>query len=499
MNNRYVSIWFRHLPTDWFALREPSLHQKPFVLRTSSRGRMIIAAANAKAELQGICKNMALADARALVPALHVLDDVPDLIPRLLRRLAEWCIRFTPTVAIDFPDGLLLDATGCSHLWGGDVAYVDSIEKRLQARGYDVRVAMADTVRLAWGVARFAAHDQHVVTGQWHLNTLMQLPPEALRLEPETVERLHKLGLHKVQGFINLPRTSLRRRFGTHLLTQLDRALGNVLEMLEPVVVPQPYSERLPCLEPIVTLTGIEIALQQLLEKLCLRLQRENKGIRQALLKCYRVDGKMVSAQIGTHRPSYQVSHLFKLFETKLSALEPDMGIELFLLEAPHVEDHFATQNTMWGEAGGLEDPHLAELIDRLFNKFGVTAVRYLPAEHYWPERSFKTASSLTEMPATAWRTDKVRPIHLLLQPASVEVVAPVPDYPPILFIYKSKVHHITKADGPERIEQEWWIQQGEHRDYYLVEDEQGNRYWIFRLGHYHHQKFQWFLHGYFA
>jgi len=499
MANRYVSIWFRHLPTDWFALREPLLHERPFVLRTSWHGRIIIAAANVKAELQGIHKNMALADARAIVPELHVLNDKPDLVPRLLRRLAEWCIRFTPTVAVDLPDGLLLDATGCSHLWGGDVAYVESIEKRLRARGYDVRVAMADTVGLAWGVARYAADNQKVITSEQHVNAIMQLPPEALRLEHETIARLHKLGLHKVQGFIHMPRASLRRRFGTHLLTQVNKALGTELEMLEPVVVAQPYSERLPCLEPIVTLTGIEIALQQLLEKLCHRLQRENKGIRQAILKCYRVDGKMVHAQIGTHRPSYYVAHLFKLFETKLSTLEPDMGIELFQLEAPQVEDHFPAQHHMWHETGGLEDERLAELIDRLFNKFGVTATRYLPAEHYWPERSFTMASSITEKLATVWRTDKVRPIHLLPQPESVEVVAPVPDYPPILFIYKNKVHHITKADGPERIEQEWWLQQGEHRNYYRVEDEQGYRYWIFRLGHYHHQKFQWFLHGYFS
>jgi protein ImuB len=60
-------------------------------------------------------------------------------------------------------------------------------------------------------------------------------------------------------------------------------------------------------------------------------------------------------------------------------------------------------------------------------------------------------------------------------------------------------LHKITKADGPERIEQEWWLQQGQHRDYYRVEDENGCRYWLFRLGHYHEKKFQWFIHGYFG
>jgi protein ImuB len=116
MEKRFVSIWFRHLATDWFSLRQPELKNVPFVLRTSSRGRMIITATNLIAEQRDIRKGMALADARALIPDLNVLDDKPELIDKLLKRLAEWCIRFTPVVAVDPPSGLLMDVTGCSHL-----------------------------------------------------------------------------------------------------------------------------------------------------------------------------------------------------------------------------------------------------------------------------------------------------------------------------------------------------------------------------------------------
>jgi protein ImuB len=97
---------------------------------------------------------------------------------------------------------------------------------------------------------------------------------------------------------------------------------------------------------------------------------------------------------------------------------------------------------------------------------------RYLPDEHYWPERSFKSASSLHEKLSTTWRTDKLRPLQVLSKPEFIEVTAPIPDYPPMLFRYKGQLHKIVRADGPERIEQEWWIQQGQHRDYYSVEDE---------------------------
>jgi protein ImuB len=460
---------------------------------------MIITAANAIAEMSGIHTGMVLADARAINPQLQVLDDKPELITKLLSRLAEWCIRFTPLVAVDPPDGLVFDSSGCSHLWGGDIPYLNEIVKRLTSRGYDVRAAMADTIGVAWGVARFGK-DPLVITSTSHLEALLSLPPEALRLEPDTVDRLHKLGLHQVRQFIRMPRSSLRRRFGQPFMMRLDMALGQELEVIQPVQPIEPYQERLPCLDPIVTALGIEMALRQLLEKLCLRLQHEQKGLRSATLKGYRVDGKIELMTIGTFRPSYHVQHLFELFELKISTIEPALGIELFVLEASKVEDHFSEQSTMWQGSAGLEDPRLSELIDRLATKVGTQAFhRYVPDEHYWPERSFKNALPLYEKLNTTWPEDKLRPTALLSIPERIDVTAPIPDYPPMLFRYKGQLHKIVNADGPERIEQEWWLQQGQHRDYYRVEDEEGHRYWLFRLGHYHDETYQWFLHGFFA
>ncbi len=276
MAKRYVSIWFRYLTTDWFTLRQPQFKTLPFVLRASEHGRMIITAANAIAEQQGITRGMVLADARAMIPSLQIQDDKPDLANKLLNRLAEWCIRFTPVVATDPPDGLILDVTGCPHLWGGDIPYLQNITTKLYTRGDHVHAAMADTIGAAWGIARFG--NSIVIERSKHIEALMHLPPQALRPEPEVAERLHKLGLHQVKQFIRMPRTSLRKRFGNHFMMRLAQALGQLDETLEPIEVPELYHERLPCLDPIVTAPGIEIALQQLLEKLCARLQQEQKG-----------------------------------------------------------------------------------------------------------------------------------------------------------------------------------------------------------------------------
>lgn len=500
MSRRFVSIWFPHLLTDWHTRKQPQLRNHALVLKASVHNRMVITAANAPAQAQGIQKGMVLADARALYPSLYVLDDKPGLNEQLLARMAEWCIRFTPVASADPPSGLLLDASGCTHLWGGEEAYLQDIMRRFTQRGYVVRAAMADTIGCAWAMARYGDAPFIVALQRQH-QAMAALPVSSLRLPDATVVLLHKLGLRKVNDLLRLQPSALRRRFGPELLRQLQRALGDDEETITPVYPAEPYQERLPCLEPIVTRTGIELALEKLLEALCKRLRKEGKGLRTAFFRAYRIDGGTSGITIRTNQPSHHEEHLFHLFSLKLSTIEPKEGIELFLLEATQVEDYAPVQEKLWQTRRGLQDPQVSELIDRIAGKVGADAIRrYLPAEHYWPERSYHKASFLTEEPATAWRLQRPRPMLLLQPPEQIEVTAPIPDYPPMLFRHKGVVHKVSKADGPERIEQEWWIQQGEHRDYYCVEDEEGHRYWIFREGHYNEiQKPKWYLHGYFA
>lgn len=496
---RFAAIWFPFLKTDWFSIRQPSLRDLPFVLVTTDHGRMLITAANDKAIAQSIHPGMVAADAKAIHPSLIVIDDQIGLAERLLKRIAEWCIRFSPCVAVDGDNGLFLEASGCTHLWGGDGRYVKDITSRFNNYGYTVRVSIADTIGAAWAMSRFAKDECIIEPGQ-HSTALLYLPAAALRLDDDTIDRLNKLGLRQVKDFIGMPRSALRRRFGESIIKKINQALGKEDEMIQPIHPPTPYEERLPCLEPIVTATGIEMALQRLLETICKRLQREGKGIRTAVLKCYRVDGKIEQVEIGTIRASHHVEHLFRLFELKISSIEPALGIELFILEATKVEDHVSLQSTIWKGSSGLQDERISELLDRLSNKIGASSIhRYLPNEHYWPERSVKAANSLDEHAISTWKVDRPRPLQLLANPETIEVMAPIPDYPPMNFRYKKKLHTIIKADGPERIEQEWWIEQGQHRDYYYVEDEEGCRYWLFRLGHYEDAEYRWFIHGVFV
>lgn len=498
MSGRFVVIWFRYLVTDWFVRKNPDVQQVPLVFALPSRGRLLITAANELAISKGIYLGMAVADAKAIEPSLVMLDDDPEQVGNLLKIIGEWCIRYSPIVAVDYPDGLILDVSGCAHLWGGERPYLKEIVTKFRASGYNVRAAMADTIGTAWAIAHYGEITPIIESGE-QANAILPLPVAALRLEPAIVNRLQKLGLNKINSFISMPRSVLRRRFGQGLLLRLDQALGHDIEPIVPLQPIAPYEERLPCLEPIRTSTGIEIALNRLLEAICKRLQQEGKGLRTASFKCFRVDDKIVQIEIGTTQASHNPNHLFKLFELKIAGIAPGFGIDLFLLEALKVEDLSSAQEKLWGNSG-LQDNSVAELLDRIAGKIGADKIhRFLPEEHYWPERSIKPASSLGQKPETLWQADRPRPVMLLNIPESIEVTAPIPDYPPMLFRYKGKLHEIKKADGPERIEREWWIEGGEHRDYYVVEDQEGQRYWLFRSGHYSVNQSQWFIHGFFA
>lgn len=499
MNRRYVAIWFRHLKTDRMARNRPELKGIPFVMAAPEHGRMVIKAANAAAQSKGIDVDMVVADCRAIQPNLQVLDDKPEMAEQLLNALAEWCLRFTPVVAIDLPDGLILDVSGCPHLWGGEMPYLRDIAAKLRGFGYDVRAAMADTIGTAWAVSRYGQGSPIVEQGSQR-DVLLPLAPHALRLDTLIVEKLQKLGLSNVQSFIDMPTNALRRRFGENILSRLGQALGFEHEVVQPIKPIEPYQERLPSLEPIKTATGIEIALRQLLEQLCQRLAKDEKGLRKCVFKGYRIDGLVQQIEIGTNRPSRNVGHLYKLMELKIVNIAPGLGIEVFTIEAPIVEDVTAMQDALWNFTEGGNGTAIGELLDRIAGKLGIDVIRrYLPAEHYWPERSFAKAVTIADKPQTSWRQDLPRPIHLLTQPEQIEVTVPMPDYPPMLFIHNGELHQVSKADGPERIEQEWWLAQGLYRDYYCVEDDKGARYWVFRLGSYEDSDVKWFIHGFFA
>ncbi|TJW31164.1 MAG: DNA polymerase Y family protein, partial [Mesorhizobium sp.] len=143
-----------------------------------------ISALDERAEALHLKPGMGIADARAMHPSIDIVEADPEADRRLLEGLADWCDRYTPLVALDGTDGLFLDITGCTHLFGGERAMLDDILSRFFHQGFDVRAGLASTPGAAWAAAHFCG-DRIVVSGGEDV-LLAPLPLAALRIDPAT-------------------------------------------------------------------------------------------------------------------------------------------------------------------------------------------------------------------------------------------------------------------------------------------------------------------------
>ncbi|WP_247887023.1 DNA polymerase Y family protein [Azospirillum sp. SYSU D00513] len=403
---------------------------------------------------------------------------------------------------------MLLDVTGCAHLFGGEEALRADLIARLRRAGFAVRAAVADTPAAAWAAARFAPRAGIVPPGG-QAEALAPLPVAALRLPEETVRGLEAVGLRRIRDLAPVPRATLARRFGAELARRLDQAFGALDEPLSPRLPVPPHEERLALAEPISTPDSIALAALHLIGGLCRRLAAEHRGLRRLELTVFRTDhgpdSVPQSVAIGTGRPVRDPAALMRLLGGKLERIAPGPGLELLVLAAPLVEPLAPAQAGLTGAEEKGKD--LGALLDRLANRLGEDSLlRLVPRQSWLPERSVAGVPPLDaglgadSESAPLWPDDRPRPVRLLVPPEPIEVVAPVPDDPPKLFRWRGATHRVGKADGPERLCAEWWRHGGELRDYYRVEDMEGRRFWVFRLGlHRPEAPAGWFLHGFFA
>jgi protein ImuB len=493
---RYVVIWFPFLQAEWYMRKQKIASTQPLLLFTYERNKKIIIAINNAAKQQGIYTSMLLADAQAVCNNLQAEEAPQNNFENTLTKIAEWCIRYSPTIALALPDSIVIDATGCTHLWSGEQNYINDIQQRLQKIGYTTHIAIASTIGAAWALSHYST--MQIAESGSEKQAIESLQPQALRLPPEVTERLHALGLHSISNCLAIPARQLQRRLGECFVQRLQQALGYINEYIQPITSVAPYTERLALYDAIKTINAIEIAVQKLLQAICQRLQQEQKGLRSLRLQAFSIDKHTQQLTIGTNKASYNQQYIFELLRLQLGSLQPGLGFELFVLDVLQHEPYMAEQESIWVGKKTIQHKNVAVLLDKIENKIGVKKIsRYAFAAQHWPERAIKkiTADEENDIEPIS---HAVRPLQLLQPPEPITVTAPVPDYPPMLFKHKGILHKIVKADGPERIEQEWWLQQGLHRDYYYVEDETGNRYWLFRLGHYNaEQPATWYLHGY--
>jgi len=486
----------------------PEQNPTPFALIETARNARRIAAVSLEAARLSLYPGQKATDAFAILPELQTAEAEPQADAAALEALVDWCVRFSPAVAADPPDGLFLDITGVAHLWGGEAELLEAFRGRLLANGLPFRCAIADTPAAAWAFAHYG-EDGAIIPPNDQREAMANLPPTALRLDEDAAAQIERLGFRRLSQLFALPRGPFARRFGKAALMRLDQALGRCGEALAYRRPPSAYVARLAFAEPISAPEDLARVAFDVAQKLCARLERESKGGRRFELFFHRLDGQSPSVTAGLALPGRDARRIAKLLAPKIEAIDPGFGIEVVTMTASEIETLSGRQTRLDRAAQPAVEDGLSPLIDRLTNRLGEDRVwRAIPLESHVPELSVARGRPLATPPeARPWDPQAPRPVRLFRRPEPLEdVMALTPDDPPRQFRWRGRLHRIARAEGPERIAEEWWKREIEAvsvthvRDYYRVEDAEGGRFWLFRSGLYEAARpAKWWLHGLFG
>lgn len=439
----------------------------------------------------GLAPGMGLADARALCPGLVTRPAAPEAEAAFLRVLARWAGRYCPWVGVEGADGLVMDVTGSTHLWGGEEAMIADMRAAMAQAGIALRVGLAETRGAAWALAH---HAEGIAPSGRLLSHLGPLPPAALRLPPETCAALARLGLRRVADLAGLPRASLARRFGPEVLMRLDQALGARAEEVAPLPDPPHYGTRLTLPEPIGLLDDVMAGTGRLLAGLCARLKAEGVGARHLRLTLRRVDQASREVELRLAAPMREAARILPLFQRGLSEVDAGFGIDQMRLVALQVEPLPPEQIAHHSPRPARD---LEDLITRIGARIGLEKVqRFLPADSHVPERAFLIApAAFSQPPQGGWPMVRPRPLRLF-PPEPIAARGPAP---PRSFRWRRMALTTARATGPERIAPEWWMDDPAWsrglRDYWRIDTRQGRRLWLFHTP----QMPGWFVQGEFA
>lgn len=547
---RILSLWFPRLGAERLLRRLGLPEEVPFAVVRDSGQMQLIASLSRAAEVAGLRRGQPLRDAHAACATLVTRQQNRQAEAAFLDTLGRWAGRFSPWVATEPPEGLTVDITGCAHLFGGEAALLAQLEEGAAALGLTVRAGIADSVGAAWALARFAGAAPGAVRSgdaieqearatrsraarrrHWERggpapmavasaggpsriappgrsrDLLAPLPVAALRLAPETVAGLARLGLRRVGDLLDQPRAPLARRFGREVVLRLDQALGKVSEPVSPAGPLPRFATRLSLPEPIGRAEDILAALDRLLPRLCAGLRAGGRGARRVRLEAWRVDDTRERIEAGLARAADVPGRIRPLLAHRIEEIDAGFGIEVLRLEAVATEPlpprpvigHIAAIDS--ARPGRDRETAIDDLIGRIGGRIGLEAItRRHPVSSHIPEKCAQVLAAAWSEPARGWPAPPVPRPLLLWRPEPV--IAPDAPHPAAEFRWRGRRHRLAGARGPERIAPEWWLDEPDWRsgvrDYWQVVTEDGDRLWLF-FAHGAAKSPGWFCQGRFA
>lgn len=506
----------------------------PFGLVEAGHRGIRLSAVNVAAQQLGIQAGDALADARSILPSLAIQDAQPIADRTAVRKLAYWCGRYGVLrnaygiKALGNSNhslksyGLWIDISGVAHLYGGERGLLLDLERRLEGFGITARAAVSDTLGAAHALAWYGLDEGYKRCGEQSaggiLDSIAHLPIVALRLDHSLVQVLTRLGFKHIGALASVSRVALERRFrsqeeGQRVLRRLDQALGLIPEPRRSLMEPPALSVQQPFFDPLITSDGFENEVEKLISSFCIQLDGASLGARVVRVVFFRSDGTFGHVEAALSQATSKPKHILRLLQHKLRDIELGFGVDLLSIDAVQVEKQMAGQGSLVGTNDDKHRDLTAQLVDRLANRLGNTNVTQIGyrASH-WPERSdvrFDALDSFGSSLAAKFVSNSKnrRPILLLQSPERISVTAEIPEGAPAQLIWRRVPYKISRSTGPERIEAEWWrilkqSQSPQVRDYYILEDDVGAQFWVFRSGRYDDDSDAhpgWYIHGIFS
>ena len=555
---RILSLWFPRLAAERRLRARREVLPLPFAVVGDVQGAQVLTSLNEAAEAAGLRAGQPLRDATAMCPGLVTVPADPVGDAGFLSALRRWAGKFSPWVAEEPPESLVIDLSGCAHLFGGEAALLAEVEADCAGLGITLRAGVADTRGAAWALARYAganalgptsaptrtgdAIDQEaratrsraVKRRGWERGgnaqefsqkirgvpqgviappggarqAIAALPLAALRLAPDVVEGLNRLGVRRIDDLLAMPRAGVSRRFGAPAVRRIDQALGLDPEPVAPAGAPLHFAVRIGFPDPIGLQSDIEAGLDRLLPVLCARLAAKGRGARRVRFQAFRSDGQVVGIEIGLARPTDQADRIKPLLMLKLDQIDPGFGIDRLRLEAVQTEPVHAVQHRGHLEASAAalsrhsSQGRFDDLIGKLGARLGIDAVvRLHPAESHIPEKASVALAAAFSVPHPGpWPAAATpRPLMLFRPELVGGVEGPTP---PERFRWRRRDLAVRVAVGPERILPEWWLDNPDWRsgarDYWRVETAEGERLWLF-YAHGAEVSGGWFCQGVFA
>jgi len=452
----------------------------------------------------GLAPGMTLADARARCPDLLTLPHDPTRDAALLDRLAHAMHALTPSVMPDPPDGLLLDISGCAHLFGSEV--------QMAAKASEIaQLSLIHAIAANPAAARALA--RHGTPAQRRAEDVLALPVAALDLSEGAATALRRAGLKRLGDLVTRPAPALAARFGEGVVLRLRQLTGDVAAPLTPQPVQAPIRAEARFAEPIARTDDVLDVAEDLLRQVAAQMEQRRLGGRHFALTLHRSDGARRRLLVETGQPTRDAALVVRLLRERIDSLadpiDPGFGFDAITLSIQRA-DPLGARQTGLDQAEETQDS-LQALIDRLGVRLGQDAVlRLVPADRHRPEAAQARVLAAEWNGSVSFTPPAMpRPLLLFDPPQGIEVIAGVPDGPPLRLRWRGAMHEVVHAEGPERIAPEWWRQQGGHtgegaarttRDYYRIEDVRGRRLWVFRRGLYDGTETapSWYVHGLF-